>query len=206
MSDMEALTIIPVYICAHTCESGVLQPPVSSRAEVETVREDRKQGRSSGILQGSFIGSAVAGVEGSTSFTAHRNIEPLQARFRSAGRRDEFCRFIVYPTSRCSYSEPSFITSLVCGPFSQASLQDAGLADDSHSTFLPGTLYQGGTAGARFMLSRLYIKHSGRAKASSCAPATLKLHITGATDEQLRPARLKSARRVRPVDEDADQR
>lgn len=28
------------------------------------------------------------------------------------------------------------------------------------------------------MLSRLYIKHSGYAKASSCAPATLKLHIT----------------------------
>lgn len=132
--------------------------------------------------------TVALGVDGLSSFMPaesaphQESIEPLHAKFRSDGRRDEFCWFFVYPTSRFCYSEPSFITSLVCDPFRQASLQDAGLADDSHSTFLPRTLYQNGTVGARFMLRRLYIKHSGYAKASSCAPATLKLHITVATN------------------------
>lgn len=35
------------------------------------------------------------------------------------------------------------------------------------------------------MLSRLYIKHGGYAKASSCAPATLKLHNATATNKHL---------------------
>lgn len=69
----------------------------------------------------------------------------------------------------------------------------------------PGHFIKAEARWARFMLSRLYIKRGGYAKASSCAPAPLKLHSTAATNEQLLPARLQSARRVHPGDETADQ-
>lgn len=70
----------------------------------------------------------------------------------------------------------------------------------------PGRLIKAEARWARFMLSRLFIKHGGYAKASSCAPAARKLHRAAATNEQLLPARLRSAGRLHPVDETADQR
>lgn len=69
----------------------------------------------------------------------------------------------------------------------------------------PGLFIKPEARWVRFMLSRLFIKRGGYAKASSCAPATLKLHIAVATNERLLPAPLKSARRLHPVDETADQ-